>query len=155
MIIPGEYENPRQFTVRKTFHPWSLLALRSCTVWQDCQSPATTGSMAQRTCTVLQELKSFGNKIFLWTVNLRMTKSPALPYYARLFESLELYWSFDELYWNEAPLSGAFLKILYENADKNENRLDGEIIKTSKPCNEIICRPPQSRETIPWNRIHD
>ena len=42
-----------------------------------------------------------------------------------------------------------FLKLLYENADKNEKKLDAEIIKTYDLCNKIICRPPQSRETIP------
>ena len=68
---------------------------------------------------------------------------------ARLFESPELYWSFDELCWNEAPLRRPFLKILYENTDKNKNKPDAEITKTYKLSNKIICKPPQSRETIP------
>ena len=69
--------NHKQFTVRKTVNPRKLLA--------------------QRTCTVRQELKSSGNKIFLRTVDLHMNESPEIYYYARLFESPDLYWSFDEL----------------------------------------------------------
>ena len=41
------------------------------------------------------------------------------------------------------------IKILYENADKNKKYLDAEIIKTTNLCYKIVCRPPQSRETIP------
>ena len=78
-----------------------------------------------------------------------MNKSPELPYYARLFESPELYWSFHKLCSYEAPLRRPFLKILYENADKCKKELDAETLKTSKLSNKIICRPPQSRETIP------
>ena len=80
-----------------------------------------------------------------------MNKSPELPYYARLFESPELYWSFHKLCSYEAPLRRPFLKILYENADKCKKELDAETLKTSKLSNKIICRPPQSRETIPLN----
>ena len=69
--------------------------------------------------------------------------------FARLFESPELYWSFDELCYNEAPLRRPFLKILYENTDKNKNKSDAEITKTFKLSNKIICKPPQSLETIP------
>ena len=86
------------------------------------------------------------------TVDLRMNKSPELPYYARLFESPELYWSFHKLCSYEAPLRRPFLKILYENADKCKKELDAETLKTSKLSNKIICRPPQSRETIPLTR---
>ena len=74
-------------------------------------------------------------QIFLRTVDLRMNKSPEFPYYARLFESPDLYWSFDELCWDEAPLRQPFLKILYENDDKKKNNHDAETLKTSKLSN--------------------
>ena len=74
-------------------------------------------------------------QIFLQTVDLLVNKSPELPYYARLFESPDLYWSFDELCWNEALLRRPFLKILYENDDKKKNNHDGETLKTSKLSN--------------------
>ena len=74
--------------------------------------------------------------------------------FARLFESPELYWSFDELCWNEAPLRRPFLKILYENTDKNKNKPDVEITKTYTLSNKIICKPPQSHETIPLKNAH-
>ena len=68
---------------------------------------------------------------------------------ARLFKSPELYWSFDKLCWNEAPFRWPLLKILYEIDDKNKQKHSAEILKTSHLCNQIICRPSQSRETIP------
>ena len=54
---------------------------------------------------------------------------------------------------NEAPLWQPFLNSLrvYENADENKNKLDAETLKTSNLPNKIICRQPQSRETIPLN----
>ena len=78
-----------------------------------------------------------------------MNESPEFSCYARLFESPELYWSFDELHRNEAPLRRPFLKILYENTDINRNKPDAETFKTSNLSNKMVSRPPQSRETIP------
>ena len=60
MTVPGEHENPRQYTVHKTMSPQQLLAQRSCTVRQDCPSLAITGSK-NKYSTVWQELKSSGN----------------------------------------------------------------------------------------------
>ena len=91
-------QNPRQFTVRETLSSRKLLAQRSSTVRQDCQSPEITGSKnmncPERAGNPWQLLSG---QIFLQTVDLRMNESPEYPYYARLFESPELYWSFDEL----------------------------------------------------------
>ena len=56
--------------------------------------------------------------------------------------------------WNEAPLRRTFFKILYENDDKNKQKHSKEIFKTSNLCNQIICRPSQSRETIPLKNLH-
>ena len=78
-----------------------------------------------------------------------MNESPEIYYYARLLESPDLYWSFDELCWNEAPLRRPFLKLLYENGNENKKKRDAEILKTSNLPNKIISSPPQSRETIP------
>ena len=154
MKVPGEYKNPRQFTVRKTTHPRQLLPERTSTIRQDCQSPEITGSKniycPARAGNPRQLLSG---QMFLRTVDLRMNKSPELPYYARLFESPELYWSFYKLCWNEAPLRRPFLKILYENADKYKKELDADTLKTSNLSNKIICRPPQSRETIPLSEF--
>ena len=121
---------------------------------QDCQSPAIT-SLKNKHCPARAEnpRQLLSGQIFLLTVDLRMNKSPELPYYARLFESPELYWSFHKLCSYEAPLRRPFLKILYENADKCKKELDAETLKTSKLSNKIICRPPQSRETIPLNKV--
>ena len=104
--------------------PRKLLALRSSTVRQDCQSPDITSSKNK---SVRQELRKSGKRIFLRTVDLRMNESPEIYYYARLLESPDLYWSFDELCWNEAPLRRPFLKLLYENADKKKKTWRGNI----------------------------
>ena len=126
--------------------PRKLLALRSSTVRQDCQSPDITSSKNK---SVRQELRKSGKRIFLRTVDLRMNESPEIYYYARLLESPDLYWSFDELCWNEAPLRRPFLKLLYENGNENKKKRDVEILKTSNLPNKIISSPPQSHETIP------
>ena len=47
-----------------------------------------------------------------------MNDSPEIYYYARLFESPDLYWSFDALFENDALRRQPFLKILNENVDK-------------------------------------
>ena len=59
-------------------------------------------------------------QIFLRTVDLRMTQSPVFTLYAGLFEYSELYWSFDELSWNETPHRQQFFKILFDNTDENK-----------------------------------
>ena len=47
----------------------------------------------------------------------------------------------------------AILKILYDNPEKYEKELDVETLKTSNLSNKIICRPPQSCETISLSKI--
>ena len=65
----------------------------------------------------------------------------------RLFE---LYWSFDKLLYVEMEhRSGShFWKLYMKTTTKTKKHL-AEKLKTSYLCNQIICRPSQSRETIP------
>ena len=65
---------------------------------QDCQSPAIT-SLKNKHCPARagNPRQLLSGQIFLWTIDLCMNKSLELPYYARLFQSLELYWSFYKL----------------------------------------------------------
>ena len=44
---------------------------------------------------------------------------------------------------------GHFLKFYMKTTTKMKKKLDAEIIKTCNLSNESICRPPQSRETVP------
>ena len=60
MIIPGGYYSPRQSRLHKTVNPRQLLAQRSSTVRQDCQSPEIAGSK-NKYCTVRHNLTILGN----------------------------------------------------------------------------------------------
>ena len=152
MIVTGEYKNPRQSTVRKTVNPRILLAQWRSSVRQDLTIPRTLLALRKSLSG-----KSWKNPANRSSIDLRMNKSPELHNYTRLLESPELYryWSLDELYWNEAPLGRTFLKILFENADENKKYLVAETLKTSNLSNKIVCRPPQSRETILLSPIQD
>ena len=151
-IVPGEYENPWQFTVRKTVHPWQLLALRSSTVRQDCQSPAITRKKNIYCPARAQKLQQLD---LLVDSRLLHDKIPGIALLRKTVwvpGTILVIWR-AVLKWSstQAAIFKLFLKILYENTIKNKNKLDAEIIKTSKLYNEIICRPPKTRENIPLN----
>ena len=117
---------------------------------QDSESLEITSSkinpwylLAPRTWTVRKELKSLAITC-KWT-NPRSSPITQDCLSPRNYTGQ----SFDELCWNEALVRRPFLKFCNENADKNENKLYMEKLKTSCLCHKIICRPSQSCEIIP------